>query len=38
VWVNRTGRAWPGGARADAEVSHLAELEAVLTAWERGVG
>ena len=38
VWVNRTGRVWPGGARADAEVSHLAELEAVLTAWERGVG
>lgn len=35
VWVNRTGRAWPGGQRADAEVSSLEELEAVLAAWNR---
>lgn len=36
VWVNRTGRAWPGGPRADAQIGSLAELEAVLTAWEMG--
>lgn len=36
VWVNRTGRTWPGGLRADAEVGHLAELETVLATWERG--
>lgn len=35
VWVNRSGRDWPGGARADAEISNLAELEAVLAAWEQ---
>ena len=35
VWVNRTGRDWPGGGRADAEISDLAELEAVLAAWEQ---
>lgn len=35
VWINRTGRAWPGGRRADAEVSSLEELEAVLAAWNR---
>ncbi len=35
VWVNRTGRGWPGGPRADAEISNLAEFEAVLAAWER---
>lgn len=34
VWVNRTGRDWPGGARADAEISSLTELEAVLATWE----
>jgi putative hydrolase of the HAD superfamily len=34
VWVNRAGRPWPGGTRADAEIGDLAELEAVLTAWE----
>jgi putative hydrolase of the HAD superfamily len=34
VWVNRTDRPWPGGTRADAEISGLAELEAVLAAWE----
>jgi putative hydrolase of the HAD superfamily len=34
VWVNRTGRAWPGGPRADAEIASLAELEAVLAVWE----
>ena len=35
VWVNRTGRDWPGGPPADAEISDLAELEAVLAAWEQ---
>lgn len=34
VWVNRNGRDWPGGSRADAEVGNLAELEAILAAWE----
>jgi FMN hydrolase / 5-amino-6-(5-phospho-D-ribitylamino)uracil phosphatase len=34
VWVNRTGRVWPGGPRADAEIVSLAELEAVLAVWE----
>ena len=34
VWVNRTDRPWPGGTRADSEISGLAELEAVLAAWE----
>lgn len=36
VWVNRTGRDWPGGPQADAEIGGLAELEAVLAAWEAG--
>lgn len=36
VWVNRAGRDWPGGPRADAEIGGLAELEAVLAAWETG--
>lgn len=36
VWVNRTGRDWPGGPRADAEIGDLAELAVVLTAWETG--
>ncbi|MCC8987228.1 MAG: HAD-IA family hydrolase [Candidatus Contendobacter sp.] len=35
VWLNRAGRDWPGGARADAEISNLAELEAVLAVWEQ---
>jgi len=34
VWLNRSGRNWPGGRRADAEIGDLAELEAVLAAWE----
>ncbi|MCP5196355.1 MAG: HAD-IA family hydrolase [Gammaproteobacteria bacterium] len=34
VWVNRTGRNWPGGLRADAEITTLVELEPVLTDWE----
>lgn len=34
VWFNRIGREWPGGARADAEIATLAELEAVLAGWE----
>ena len=37
VWVNRTGREWPGGPRAEAEIAALDELEAVLTAWESDV-
>ena len=38
VWLNRNRRAWPGGPRADAEISSLTELEAVLVAWEAGDG
>jgi len=34
VWVNRVGRAWPGGPRADAEIASLTELEGVLMIWE----
>lgn len=34
AWLNRSGRNWPGGRRADAEIGDLAELEAVLAAWE----
>ncbi|MBL8258486.1 MAG: HAD-IA family hydrolase [Candidatus Competibacteraceae bacterium] len=34
VWLNRSGRDWPGGRRADAEIGDLAELEAVLAVWE----
>ena len=34
VWVNRTGRVWPGGGRADAEIATLDELEPILWAWE----
>jgi putative hydrolase of the HAD superfamily len=34
VWVNRTGRDWPGGMRADAEISNLGELEPILERWE----
>jgi HAD superfamily hydrolase (TIGR01509 family) len=34
VWVNRTDREWPGGARADAEIGSLVELEGVLGFWE----
>lgn len=36
VWVNRSGRDWPGGTRADAEISNLAELEQVLERWKAG--
>ena len=35
VWVNRAGRDWPGGPRADAEIGNLVELEAVLATWEQ---
>ena len=35
VWLNRAGRDWPGGSRADAEISNLAELEAALAVWEQ---
>ena len=35
VWVNRTERDWPGGQRADAEVSSLEELERVLALWNQ---
>jgi FMN hydrolase / 5-amino-6-(5-phospho-D-ribitylamino)uracil phosphatase len=34
VWVNRAGNAWPGGPRADAEITSLAELEKILAVWE----
>lgn len=34
VWVNRTGRDWPGGPQADAEIVALDELEGVLAEWE----
>ncbi len=34
VWVNRADREWPGGARADAEIGNLAELEGVLADWK----
>ena len=33
VWVNRTGREWPGGERADAEIKTLEELEVLLERW-----
>lgn len=35
VWLNRTGRDWPGGLTADAEVCDLPALEAVLATWEQ---
>ena len=35
VWVNRSGGAWPGGDRADAEVKTLEELEVLLQDWDR---
>jgi putative hydrolase of the HAD superfamily len=33
VWVNRDGRQWPGGQRADGEIRTLEDLEALLSAW-----
>ncbi len=30
VWINRRGRGWPGGARADREISSLTELPSLL--------
>ncbi|MCB1776713.1 MAG: HAD family hydrolase [Candidatus Competibacteraceae bacterium] len=33
VWINRIGRDWPGGSRADAEIVSLVELECVLANW-----
>lgn len=36
VWINRDGRPWPGGRRAEAEISRLTELEEVLVMWEDG--
>lgn len=36
VWVNRFGRAWTGGPRADAEIRDLTELETLLARWELG--
>lgn len=33
VWINRTGRSWPGGPRANAEIATLDELELALAAW-----
>ncbi len=32
-WVNRAGRFWPGGPRADVDVATLEELETVLGRW-----
>ena len=34
VWINRAGREWPGGERADAEIKTLEELEILLERWE----
>jgi putative hydrolase of the HAD superfamily len=34
VWVNRNGKQWPGGQRADAEIRTLEELENVLMGWQ----
>lgn len=34
VWVNRAGREWPGGPRADGEIASLEELEPLLERWE----
>ena len=33
VWVNRTGKPWPGGDPADAEIRTLDELEGILAQW-----
>lgn len=33
VWVNRTGRTWPGGPSADAEIASLAELADLLAGY-----
>lgn len=33
VWVNRSGKSWPGGRPADAEIKSLEELESVLETW-----
>lgn len=33
IWVNRDGKPWSGGQRADAEISTLVQLEAVLDQW-----
>jgi putative hydrolase of the HAD superfamily len=34
VWINRDGRAWPGGQCADAEIKTLEELEPILMGWQ----
>ena len=34
VWLNRNGRAWPGGPAADAEIRDLSELDALLADWD----
>lgn len=34
VWVNRTGKDWPGGAQADAEIRTLEDLEVLLERWD----
>lgn len=34
VWVNRSGKDWPGGEPADAEISTLEELEILLEQWD----
>jgi len=35
VWVNRQGREWPGGRRADAEIETLEQLEVVVEGWNK---
>lgn len=37
VWVNRQGREWPGGKRADAEIRTLEELEILLEQWNNPI-
>jgi 2-haloalkanoic acid dehalogenase type II len=34
VWANRSGREWPGGGQADAEIRTLEELESLLEQWD----
>ena len=36
VWVNPQGKPWEGDGRPDAQIASLAELPALLTAWQAG--
>lgn len=38
VWVNRSGKEWPGGQQADAEIKTLEELESLLERWDNPQG